>query len=271
MEDHQKLKEIVREKYSRIVRENETGKNEACGCSCGSATDYTTFSDNYENLEGYEPEADLGLGCGIPTDHARIKPGNTVIDLGSGAGNDCFVARALVGEKGRVIGIDFSEEMIDKARQNARKLGLTNVDFVSGDIENIPLAENLADVVVSNCVINLVPDKEKAFSEIYRILKPGGHFCISDVVLNAVLPFKIKEAAEMYAGCVAGAMLKNEYLSIIEKTGFMNIRTLVEKVITIPDEVMLNFITPAELRELKAAGNGIESITVFASKPLNRE
>jgi len=258
------IKEIVREKYSHIARHSETIPESCCGSGC---VDYTTFSDSYDHLEGYLPDADLGLGCGIPTDHAKIKKGDTVVDLGSGAGNDCFVARALTGEEGKVIGVDFSEDMLAKARKNTLKTGFRNVEFVQGDIENMPLDDNIADVVVSNCVLNLVPDKLKAFSEIFRILKPGGHFCISDVVLNGELPQALMEASTMYAGCVSGALLHDEYLRIIRAVGFVNIQVPVVKLVHVPDEILLNFLSKDELFAFKTSNKGISSITVYAEKP----
>ncbi len=265
---NKKIKEIVREKYSQIaLQSNDSGC--CCGCSCGSndeTVDYTQFSESYDNLKGYNADADLGLGCGLPTHFAKIKTGDTVVDLGSGAGNDCFVARAETGEDGKVIGIDFSDEMLAKARTNAAKLGYSNIEFVKGDIEELPLESNIANVVVSNCVLNLVPDKQKAFNQIFRILKTGGHFSISDVVLIGELPSKLQNAAEMYAGCVSGAIQKNDYLDIIRKAGFKNITIQKEKNITIPDEIMLNFLNFDELKAFKQSNVGIFSITVFGEK-----
>lgn len=260
------IKEIVKEKYSHIARHSDKKPESCCGGGC--ADDFTTFSDSYEHLEGYQPDADLGLGCGIPTDHSDIKPGDAVVDLGSGAGNDCFVARALVGENGRVIGLDFSDDMLAKAKKNAEKLGYTNVEFIQGDIEDMPLESDIADVVVSNCVLNLVPDKQKAFSEIFRILKPGGHFCISDVVLEGELPEALKNAAEIYAGCVSGAMPAGEYLNLIKSSGFVNMRIPVVKPIHVPDEILLEYISMEELFILKTGHKGIKSITVYAVKPI---
>jgi arsenite methyltransferase len=263
------LKDIVKEKYSMIVDhsklQNETS---CCGCgdSCGTL-DYTVFSENYKNLEGYNPDADLGLGCGIPTEFAQIKKGDTVIDLGSGAGNDCFVARALVGEEGKVIGIDFTEAMIKKARENVKKLEFKNVEFRFGDIEKMPVTANKADVVISNCVLNLVPDKKKAFSEIFRVLKPGGHFSISDVVIRGELPKKVRENAEMYAGCVSGAVQKDEYIDMVKGTGFINTIILKEKEVVVPEETILSLISKTEMEDLKKKQVGIFSITVYAEKP----
>jgi len=224
------------------------------------------MSDDYSRLEGYSPDADLGLGCGLPTQFARIKKGDTVIDLGSGAGNDAFIARSETGETGKVIGIDFTEAMITKARINAEKLNFNNVEFREGDIEKIPVPDNTADVIVSNCVLNLVPDKDAVFKEIFRVLKPGGHFSISDIVLGGTLPAKIREAAEMYAGCVAGAIQKQAYLELININGFKNIQIQKEKLITIPDDILINYLSAVEIRELRDSDTGIFSITVFAEK-----
>lgn len=262
------LKRLVKEKYGEIAL--KAGKNTAscCGTSaCCTGPDYTVFSESYEQQDGYNPDADLNLGCGLPTQYAGIKSGNTVVDLGSGAGNDCFVARAQTGESGIVIGIDMTEQMIIKARDNARKLGFSNVEFRTGDIEEIPVSDNLADVVISNCVLNLVPDKKKAFSEIFRILKPGGHLSVSDVVLKGKLHPKIREAAEMYAGCVSGAIEIDLYLGIMKSAGLSDIKIQKEKRITLPDETLLNYLTAQELKEFNESGSGIFSITVFAEKP----
>lgn len=265
MED---IKKIVQEKYSEIANQSKETNEKSC-CGVGSSccgVDYTIFSDNYNDINGYIADADLGLGCGLPTEYAKIKKGNTVIDLGSGAGNDCFVARAIVGEEGSVIGVDMTQAMIDKAISNTTKLGFTNVEFVLGDIENMPITANKADVVISNCVLNLVPDKLKAFSEIYKVLKTGGHFSISDVVLNGNLPESLVKDAEMYAGCVSGAIQKENYLKIIQESGFKNISVQKEKSIVLPDEILLNYMNNTELEEFKKSQIGIFSITVYAEK-----
>ena len=267
--ENNELKNIVKEKYGEIAGQSKLQNETSCcgvGSSCCSGVDYTIFSENYSELDGYNPDADLGLGCGIPTEFALIKKGDTVVDLGSGAGNDCFVARALTGETGKVIGVDFTETMIEKARENTEKLGFNNVEFRFGDIEKIPITANKADVVISNCVLNLVPDKMQAFKEIYRILKVSGHFSISDVVLDGKLPPKLEQAAEMYAGCVSGAIQKQEYLDIIKSCGFKNISIQKEKKINIPDEILLNYISDSELELLKTKNVGIYSITVYAEK-----
>lgn len=268
MNIHKKdIKEIVKEKYSQIAQQSKK-ENETSCCGAGGCcdVDYTIFSENYEKLEGYNPDADLGLGCGIPTQFAQIKKGDTVLDLGSGAGNDCFVARAIVGETGRVLGLDFSDTMLEKARENVKKLGFTNVEFFKGDIEDMPITPDIVDVVVSNCVLNLVPDKQKAFDQIFRVLKQGGRFSISDVVLKGTLPKGLKDDAVMYAGCVSGAIQKEEYLEIIRLSGFRNIEVNKEKEIELPDELLRNYLSNEELEEFKNNRIGIFSITVTASK-----
>lgn len=263
------LKEMVREKYGAIAKQSTS-----CGCcGCGSSQDnsgealYSVFSENYEQLQGYHADADLQLGCGLPTEYAQIKSGDTVVDLGSGAGNDCFVARSLTGSTGKVIGIDMTPAMIDKARKNAKKLNFDNVVFELGDLENIPLPTHTADVVISNCVFNLVPDKERAFAETFRILKSGGHFSISDVVIEGELPESLLGAAEMYAGCVAGASPRSTYLEFITKTGFVHVSVQRERVIDIPDDILLQFASAEELQTLRKNGAGVYSLTVFGQKP----
>lgn len=261
------LKTLVQEKYTVIA---ESADAACCGPSCGcGSTDTsipTIMNEDYSRLQGYTPDADLALGCGIPTQFAHIRSGDTVVDLGSGAGNDAFVARALVGNSGRVIGIDFTEAMLSKARENNAKLGFSNVEFVQGDIENMPLASDTADVVVSNCVLNLVPDKHAAFREIYRIMKSGAHFAVSDIVIEGVLPQGIQQAAEMYAGCVSGAITKSEYVSIICETGFANVSVPKEREIMLPTELLLQYLTDAELIEFRASGARIISVTVYGEK-----
>ncbi|MGE0588456.1 MAG: arsenite methyltransferase [Cyclobacteriaceae bacterium] len=268
MKTSEHLKEIVKETYGNIADQSrEQNASSCCGATCGCSTiDEAIMAEDYEKLEGYVKDADLGLGCGLPTEYAQIKEGDVVVDLGSGAGNDAFVARSVVGEKGKVIGVDLTEKMIDKARENAKKLGLSNVEFRLGDIENLPIAGNTADVVVSNCVMNLVPDKAKAFEETYRVLKQGGHFSISDIVIVGDLPDPLRESAEMYAGCVAGAIQKDEYLGIIQKAGFSNIKLQKEKKINLPDEILTNYLNAEELEEYREGGIGIFSITVYAEK-----
>jgi SAM-dependent methyltransferase len=263
------LKELVKEKYSQIATQSkEQNLSSCCGATgCCGDDSFNIMADDYTKLEGYNADADLALGCGIPTQYAKIKEGDTVIDLGSGAGNDVFVARRYVGEKGKVIGIDFTEAMIEKARANVDKLGFNNIEFRFGDIEKMPVIANKADVVLSNCVLNLVPNKRNVFSEIFRVLKPKGHFSISDIVLEGKLPENLQKAAEMYAGCVSGAIQKDDYINIIHQTGFVNISVLKEKRIIIPDDILLQYLNEAELAELKNSNLGIYSITVYAEKP----
>ena len=267
MDTNEQIKEMVKQKYSEIaLQDQETNASSCCGSGGCTTEVYNVMSDEYDHLEGYSADADLKLGCGLPTEFAKIQPGNTVVDLGSGAGNDCFVARHETGETGKVIGIDFTPEMIDKARLNADKLKYNNVEFRLGDIENIPTMSNIADVVVSNCVMNLVPNKSKAFSEVHRILKVGGHFSISDIVLTGDLPEKIKNAAEMYAGCVASAIQKDEYLKIIKNSGFKNITLQKEKPIIIPNDILKNYLNEDEIETYNSNKNIIFSITVYAEK-----
>ena len=270
MNTDSQIKELVKEKYAAIAEQSQTqNASSCCGATsacCGDEV-YNIMADDYTKLEGYNPDADLGLGCGLPTEFAKLKEGQTVIDLGSGAGNDAFIARRFVGEKGKVIGIDFTEAMINRARANAEKLELNNVEFRLGDIDDMPVTSNFADVIVSNCVLNLVPNKHKVISEIFRVLKPGGHFSISDIVLEGELPSKWKEIAELYAGCVSGAMQKKDYLGIIAETGFTNMILQKDKPINIPDDILANYLTEEEIAAYKNGHTKITSITVYAEKP----
>ncbi|MFN8240319.1 MAG: arsenite methyltransferase [Bacteroidales bacterium] len=263
------IKRAVREKYGEIARSTGSKSEPSCCCQstdCCSPAGYTIFSEDYNMLDGYNPEADLNLGCGIPTTYAGIKEGDSVLDLGSGAGNDCFVAHALVGDKGKVTGLDFTDEMIEKACSNLEKLGFENVFFVKGDIEEMPLDDNSFDVVLSNCVLNLVPDKNKAFSEIFRVLNPGGHFCVSDVVIKGILPEKLREDAEMYVGCVSGAIELGEYLDIIKNCDFKNIEIHKQKEISLPDHMLLTYLSKEDLNLFRKGDSGIFSITVTGYK-----
>lgn len=267
MENVEELKEMVKQKYGEIaLQDKATNASSCCGAGGCSTEVYNIMSEDYADLTGYAADADLGLGCGLPTQFAIMKSGDTVVDLGSGAGNDCFIARAAVGETGRVIGIDFTPAMIIKARENAERLDVWNVEFRKGDIEHIPLTASVADVVVSNCVLNLVPNKDGVFKEIFRILKEGGHFSISDVVLVGDLPDALRKDAEMYAGCVAGAIQKDEYLSLIAKNGFTNITIQKDKPILIPNDILSNYMSNEEVVAFGAGQTGIYSITVYAEK-----
>jgi len=267
MKTNEELKSMVREKYGQIAGQSRERNPSSCcgGSSCCGDVEYSVTADDYSSLPGYNPDADLGLGCGLPTEYAMIKEGDVVVDLGSGAGNDCFVARSIVGESGRVIGVDMTEKMIEKARANAARLGYSNVEFILGDIEAIPLEESTADVVVSNCVMNLVPDKNKAFAETYRILKPGGHFSISDIVVQGEMPEALRKDAEMYAGCVAGAIQKDNYLDALRKAGFKNVRIQKEKSIALPEPLIDKYLTREEAEQF-GKSFGIFSVTVYGEK-----
>ena len=268
MKTAEELKAIVRDKYSQIA-EHTIAVNKASCCGSGDVSKevYNIMTDDYTGIDGYNPDADLGLGCGLPTQFAQIREGDTVIDLGSGAGNDCFIARHETGSSGKVIGIDFTDAMISKARVNADKLGFNNVEFRHGDIEAMPVADNTADVIVSNCVLNLVPDKKKVISEIYRTLVPGGHFSISDIVLVGDLPESLREDAEMYAGCVSGAIQKSQYLGYIRDQGFEDLVVQKENRINIPDDILAKYLNESERSEFNNGDRGIFSVTVFARKP----
>lgn len=269
MKTNEEKKALVKELYSQLALNSNLLKS---GCCCGtkpmapSKKVFTIMSEDYSQLKGYEADADLGVGCGLPTQYAGIKEGDIVLDLGSGAGNDCFIARAETGESGKVIGIDFSPQMIEKARKNAVKRGYTNVEFIEGDIEDIPLADNSIDVVVSNCVLNLLPEKNKIFKEIHRVLKHGGHFCVSDVVLNGIFPKEFTDNASMYAGCIASAIQREDYLAEIEKAAFANIEVKRTKTVLIPDEVLEEHLDESTISSYKAGNVGIYSITVTGKK-----
>jgi arsenite methyltransferase len=286
----ERLKELVRKKYGRIAREapdpgTAPAKPAAPSCCCAPqagpccapapepsagtyySQDVAGIKDSYNQLNGHIEEADLGLGCGLPTEYAGLAPGQTVVDLGSGAGNDVFVARAAVGESGRVIGVDMTPEMIAKARENAGRRGFGNVEFRLGDIESLPVEDASADVVVSNCVLNLVPDKTRAFAEIFRVLKPGGRFCVSDIVLEGTLPAKLRDLAELYVGCVAGALPYEEYMGIIRDQGFEAIEVKSSHRLELPEEYLLEHIGADGLTAYRASGAAVLSITVVAERP----
>ena len=268
MKTEAELKQIVKDKYSEIaLQDKETNMSSCCGAGGCSTEVYNIMSDDYTTLDGYNADADLGLGCGLPTQFAKIKKGDVVVDLGSGAGNDCFIARHETGETGKVIGVDFTPKMIERARMNAEARGFNNVEFREGDIEHMPITANAADVIVSNCVLNLVPNKDGVFKDMYRVLKPGGHFSISDVVLKGTLPEGLRKDAEMYAGCVSGAIQKEVYLELIKANGFENITIQKEKPIVIPDDILKNYLSTEQMQSFKTGNTGIFSITVFAKKP----
>jgi len=234
MESAEKTKEFVREKYGKIAAGGRLPS--AAGC-CESGVVCSVVEDGYESMAGYTKDADLALGCGLPTAFASLAPGETVVDLGSGAGNDAFIAARAVGDAGHVIGVDMTPEMIAKANANAQTLGARNVEFRLGEIESLPVGDGEADVVISNCVLNLVPDKRAAFAEIARILRPGGRFSVSDIVVGADLPEAVRDSAALWAGCVAGALPMEEYLALARGAGF-DVRVEKKRPIVIPEDVV---------------------------------
>lgn len=268
MNTSQELKNIVVKKYTEIADQSkEENETSCCGVNGCATVDYAVFADDYSNTKGYNSDADLGLGCGIPTEFAQIQPGDTVLDLGSGAGNDCFVARELTGATGKVLGVDMTDVMIRKARENADKLNFKNVEFRKGDIEELPISDHSVDVIISNCVLNLVPDKARAFSEMFRVLRPGGHFSVSDVVLKGDLPEALKNDAEMYAGCVSGAIQSEAYLRLLQEAGFEGVSVQKEKIVNLPDDILSRYLDSAEREAYDTGGFGIFSVTVFGQVP----
>lgn len=247
------IKKIVKEKYAKIAATNSS----CCGGpSCGCGSDLAeTISKNVgydgNDLQSVPKDANLGLGCGNPTALASLKEGETVLDLGSGAGLDCFLAANRVGNRGKVIGIDMTPEMVEKAKKNAQKGNYRNVEFKLGEIENLPVADNSIDVIISNCVINLSPDKKKAFQEAFRVLKTGGRLMVSDLVLSKELPKEIKESVEAYVGCISGALLKNEYLKCIKEAGFDQVKIINETVY--PAEGMVDAETAKTVISIKVS------------------
>jgi len=260
------IKKEVKSAYAAIARDQ--GETNCCAdaACCGTAGEHSMTVD-YSQVKGHVESANLSLGCGIPTASAKISEGDTVIDLGSGAGNDAFVARQIVGEMGKIIGVDMTPEMVILALKNTQKLGFENVDFVLNDIENMTaIPKNTADVVISNCVLNLVSNKKQIFAEIRRILKVGGHFSISDIVTIGEMPKALSEASELYTGCISGASEKGSYLGYIKEAGFKNISISQERKILLPDELLLKYLSAEDLTAYKTSENGIYSITIYADK-----
>ena len=262
------LREMVRQKYAEIVTEPLSGCCTPC-CDTGEepVENFSMIGDAYDGVSGYVADADLGLSCGVPVEHAGLRPGQTVLDLGSGAGLDVFVARNEVGESGHVIGVDMTAEMVARARQNTAQSDFDNVEFRLGEIEHLPVLRDTVDVVISNCVLNLVPDKQRAFAEIFRVLKPGGHFCISDIVSSQVLPEWLKGIAEAYAGCVSGAIPKENYLQLIQQAGFNHIAIASERQIQVPAELITQSLTLKQQEEVVINNLQVLSVTVTAQKP----
>ena len=268
------IKKIVREGYAKVAK----GQDSCCGpsssCCSGSTAESISTHIGYseEELRAAPEGANLGLGCGNPLAHASLKEGETVLDLGSGAGFDCFIASRRVGKAGRVIGVDMTPEMIEKARGNARKGGFANVEFRLGEIEKLPVEDESVDVIISNCVINLSPDKRKVFKEAFRVLKPGGRLMVSDIVLRRELPAAIRDSVSAYVGCISGAVFKNEYLGALSAAGFQEIDIIDEQRFPIGDmahDVMAQAVveaygtSPEKIRELE---DSVASIKVRAVK-----
>ncbi|MGB9597355.1 MAG: arsenite methyltransferase [Candidatus Poribacteria bacterium] len=262
------IKDSVRASYAKIAK----GSGSCCGTASVGCCTSKKIGYKDEDLSAIPDEANLGLGCGNPVALASLKEGEIVLDLGSGAGIDCFLSANKVGEKGQVIGVDMTPEMIDKARKNAKKSGYDNVEFRLGEIENLPVADNFVDVIISNCVINLVPDKERAFAEAFRVLKPNGRIMVSDIVLLKPLPEVVKNSIFAYVGCLAGAVMKDEYLNIIRSVGFHNVKIVNEAPISF--EIISNDPTAQAIikdldlspREAEEAIKSAISINVYAEK-----
>ena len=269
MRSNDEIRTLVRERYGAIVREGASCCAPASfGCRPETAPDgLNMIGDAYVGVAGHLAEADFDLGCGVPTRHAALAAGETVLDLGSGAGNDVFIARHEVGPEGRVIGVDMTPEMIDKARTNASKLGYDNVEFRLGEIEQMPVEAGSIDVVISNCVLNLVPDKASAFAEMFRVLRPGGRFCVSDIVATGELPGRVQDAAGLYVGCVAGAMPEADYLALLRAVGFERVHVAEAKSVAIPDDALAPHMDAAELAAFRASGVALKSVTVLGTRP----
>ncbi|MFQ5824357.1 MAG: arsenite methyltransferase [bacterium] len=278
----EKIKRVVREGYAKIARNNSsscgsTDINDSVCCGPADLAEDISKKMGYseDELNAVPKNANLGLGCGNPVALASLTEGETVLDLGSGAGFDCFLAANKVGKNGKVIGIDMTPEMLEKAIENARKGNYSNVEFRLGEIENLPVADNFADIVTSNCVINLSPDKRRVFMEAFRVLKPGGRMMISDIVLTKELPDFIKNSIDAYIGCVSGAILKDKYIEIIKEAGFQEIRIINET--SLPSETIANdptaqaFIKDLKipLEKVREIASSVVSIKVYGIKPKN--
>jgi SAM-dependent methyltransferase len=269
MRTEEETRALVRERYGAIALAGESCCGPAsCGCGEEMAPDgLNVIGDAYAGVAGRLAEADLNLGCGVPTRHAALRPGETVLDLGSGAGNDAFIARHEVGPEGRVLGVDMTREMVAKARGNAAKLGYGNVEFREGQIEQMPVDSGSVDAVISNCVLNLVPDKGRAFAEMLRVLRPGGRFCVSDIVATGELPAPVREVAALYVGCVAGAMAERSYLALLETTGFQDVRVAEARSIPLSDEALAGYMGATDIAAFRDSGVVLKSVTVLGTRP----
>jgi arsenite methyltransferase len=268
------IKKNVREGYAKIAKKSARSPKSCCGGSQPTKEISKGIGYKEEDLASVPVEANLGLGCGNPIAFASLKKGETVLDLGSGGGLDCFLAAKKVGEKGRVIGVDMTPEMIDRARGNARKGRYGNVEFRLGEIENLPVADNTADIIISNCVINLSPDKARVFKEAFRALKPGGRLMVSDIVLLKKLPTEIEKSVEAYVGCLSGAIMKDEYVRLIQEAGFQDVEILegtrfpVEYMANDPTAKALIKKTKVPMKTAKSITDAIESVKVYGVKPV---
>jgi arsenite methyltransferase len=262
MSEHDDVRTVVREKYGEIAEGKTSGCcGDGCGCGSGETDVLTAIGYTAEQAAAIPEGANLGLGCGNPLAYAEVKPGETVLDLGSGAGIDCFLAAREVGPKGRVIGVDMTPEMIEKARANAAKSGITNVEFRLGEIEHLPVADASVDVIISNCVINLSPHKEQVFHDSLRALKSGGRMLVSDLVLTRALPPELKQRVDLLVGCVAGASLRDDYLRMMREAGFTGVEVVNESGY---DVGLSNLVQGSLEREAFAA---VRSVKVRAVKP----
>jgi arsenite methyltransferase len=276
MMKEREIKRAVREGYARIAKQATSyyASRSCCGCADVPQEISKRLGYTDEEIMAAPPESNLGLGCGNPVALASLNEGEIVLDMGAGAGFDCFLASTRVGEKGKVIGVDMTSEMVDKARANAKKGGYTNIDFRQGDLENMPVADDYVDVVISNCVINLVPNKNRAFKEAFRVLKPGGRLAVSDVVLIKELPDFVKKSTEAYIGCLAGAVMRDEYLDVIRSVGFKDIKVVEEAAFPIESLVCCDSSGPAIInmpkvsqQQLRDVAGSVLSIKVSAVKP----
>ena len=261
------IKNDLKHKYDVLAYESEEYLEEECGCGSGCGCHSLSSDVEYFDEPGYHPYADLGLGIGMPTRYAGIKEGQTVIDLGAGAGMDSFLAREITGITGKVIGIDMTERMVEKARKNAEIAGYNNVEFRLGEVEHLPVSEKTAHVVIGNGIMNMVPDKKQAFSEIYRILKHHGQLCLTEFMIKGDMPKGLKLDAELYVGCMAGSMSLEQYMQVLTESGFDEITIHEEKKLELPDAMLHYYLPPEEAKEFREGEPGIYSITLTAAKP----
>lgn len=265
MNTSENIKDTLKQRFNDIAYQSEEYYEEECGCGSGCGCGGGTA--DYTDEPGYHPFADLGLGAGMPTRFAEIKEGDTVIDLGSGAGIDSFLAREKAGLTGKVIGVDMTERMIEKARKNADLAGYNNVEFRLGEIENIPVAEKTAHVILANGILNMVPDRKRAMAEIYRVMKHHGQLCVSDFMTRGDLPKGLRMDAEMYVGCMAGSMPVDDFVRMLEEAGLEEISIREEVKKELPDAMLHYYLPPDEAQQFREGTPGIYSVTITAQKP----